>query len=278
VRSPETRTSEARKRCPPSTDNAFLRATIREQPEFPAGTAIRGNVVRRESRPDRRPLPRWATAAVVIYLAVTAAVVAVALLTSALNLGLDQMWLLRGLMLLTLPVSAAYLVVGILLDLPRPPWPQEFSFGGLRPTALLYYLGYLALAVVNAAVFRRIVLSTRKGKPVPAKADLAEVRPRGVNHNAKNLLWALPLAVLLSLPQWLVAGLAWCGISGCSGGGFGVSRGSEWVAVILSVVNGFIFAVAVFAVRWLYPARKRALIAVAAGTLFGLVGAAVTHG
>jgi hypothetical protein len=57
-----------------------------------------------------------------------------------------------------------------------------------------------------------------------------------------------------------------------------VAAGTEWVAVILSVVNGVIMAVAVFAVRWLYPTRKRALIALAAGTLFGLVGAAVTHG
>ncbi|PTT60999.1 hypothetical protein, partial [Arthrobacter sp. HMWF013] len=159
----------------------------------------------------------------------------------------------------------------------------------LTPTALLYYLGFLALAVVNAAVFRWVVLSTRKGKPVPAAATAGPAtppesaaeqaaRPRGVNENAQQLWWAVPLAVGLSLPQWLVASLMWCGVSGCSGGGFGVSSGSEWVAVILSVVNGLIFAVAVFAVRWLYPARKRALIAVAAGTLFGLLGAAVTHG
>jgi hypothetical protein len=250
--------------------------------------------VRRESGPGKRSLPRWASAAVVIYLAVTAAVVAVALLNSAFRLGLDSLWLLRALMLLTLPVSAAYSVVGILLDLPRPPWPREFGFGGLRPTALLFYLGYPALAVVNAAVFRWIVLSTRKGRPVqaapvqaaamagpatpPESAAGQAARPRGVNGNAKQLWWAVPLAVGLSLPQWLVASFMWCGVSGCSGGGFGVSTGSEWVAVILSVVNGLVFAVAVFAVRWLYPARKRALIAVAAGTLFGLLGAAVTHG
>ncbi|WP_426225170.1 hypothetical protein [Pseudarthrobacter sp. DSP2-3-2b1] len=209
----------------------------------------------------------------------TAAAVAVALLNSALSLGLDHLWLLRALMLLTLPVSAAYSVVGILLDLPRPPWPREFSFGGLSPTALLFYLGYLALAVVNAAVFRWIVLS-RKGKPrrEAATSTPKAVQPRGVNGNVKQLWWAVPLAVGLTLPQWLVAGFMWCGVSGCSGGGFGVSTGGEWVAVILSVVNGLIFAGAVFAVRWLYPARRRALIAVAAGTLFGLVGAAVTHG
>lgn len=101
---------------------------------------------------------------------------------------------------------------------------------------------------------------------------------RGVTPDVRKLRWTVPLAVLLSLPQWMVAGFAWCGISGCSGGGFGVVNGTEWVAVILSAVNGVILAVVVFAVRWLYPTRKRALISVAAGTLFGLIGAAFTHG
>ena len=101
---------------------------------------------------------------------------------------------------------------------------------------------------------------------------------RGITPDVGKLWWAVPVAVLLSLPQWMVAGFAWCGISGCSGGGFGVATGSEWIAVILSAANGVIMAVAVFAVRWLYPTGKRALIALAAGTLFGLLGAAVTHG
>ena len=57
-----------------------------------------------------------------------------------------------------------------------------------------------------------------------------------------------------------------------------MATGSEWIAVTLSVVNGVILAVAVFAVRWLYPTRKRALVALAAGALFGLLGAAITHG
>lgn len=149
---------------------------------------------------------------------------------------------------------------------------------------VLYYSGYVLLAVVNAGVFRRIVLSTRKRARVPvagmpgASPHYPDVKLRGVAPDARKLWWTVPLAVVLSLPQWMVASFAWCGISGCSGGGFGVATGTEWVAVILSVVNGVILAVAVFAVRWLYPTRKRALIALAAGTLFGLVGAAVTHG
>lgn len=123
-----------------------------------------------------------------------------------------------------------------------------------------------------------------EGRPVPAagtpgaSAQYPWVTLRGVTPDVRKLRWTVPLAVLLSLPQWMVAGFAWCGISGCSGGGFGVVNGTEWVAVILSAVNGVILAVVVFAVRWLYPTRKRALISVAAGTLFGLIGAAFTHG
>lgn len=236
--------------------------------------------MRTGSLPDQRALPRWAGIAVAVYLSVTVAVVGAALLAGAFDLDLDatvREWLMRSVVVLTLPVSAAYFAVGFLLDSSGPP-----SSGGWSPTAVLYYLGYLALAVVNAALFRWMVLSIRK--PVPAAATPVPVpldpglTIHGVTRNIRHLWWTVPLAVLLSLPQWLVAGLAWCGISGCSGGGFGVSTGTEWLAVTMSVVNGLILAVAVFAVRWLYPTRRRALIALAAGTLFGLVGAALTHG
>ncbi|KRE45111.1 hypothetical protein ASG92_12325 [Arthrobacter sp. Soil736] len=206
----------------------------------------------------------------------TVTVVVAALLTRGFELDLDAKFkegMLLVMVVLTLPVSAAYFVIGTF-----------GSGGGLGLTTVLYYAGYLLLAVVNAGVFRWIVLSTRKRIPVPAAGtpgaspQYPPVTIRGVTPDVRKLLWTVPLAVLLSLPQWMVAGFAWCGISGCSGGGFGVVTGTEWVAVILSVVNGVILAVAVFAVRWLYPTRKRALIALAAGTLFGLVGAAVTHG
>jgi hypothetical protein len=224
------------------------------------------------SRPNERALPRWARAAVVVYLSVTFAVVVAALVSRGFLLDLDAGFkegLLLAMVVLTLPVSAAYFVIG------------TFGSGAvLSLTVVLYYFGYLLLAVVNAGVFRSIVLSDRKGTPVPAAGTPgASARyPRGVTPDVRKLWWAVPLAVLLSLPQWMVAGFFWCGISGCSGGGFGVATGTEWVAGILSVVNGVILAVAVFAVRWLYPTWKRALIALAAGTLFGLVGAAITHG
>jgi hypothetical protein len=228
------------------------------------------------SGPNGRALARWARTAVVVYLSATVAVVVAALLSRGFALDLDAGFkegLLLALMVLTLPVSFAYFVIG--------------TFGSgtvLSLTTVLYYFGYLLLAVVNAGVFRWLVLSARRRTLVSAagtpgaSAQYPRVTLRGVTPDVRKLWWAVPLAVLLSLPQWMVASFAWCGISGCSGGGFGVATGSEWIAVILSVVNGVILAVTVFAVRWLYPTRKRALIALAAGTLFGLVGAAVTHG
>ncbi|QOD05968.1 hypothetical protein [Pseudarthrobacter sp. BIM B-2242] len=103
-------------------------------------------------------------------------------------------------------------------------------------------------------------------------------REYSINSKVRNLLWTVPLAFMLSLPSWFVAAFAWCGISGCSGGGFGVATGAQWLAITLSVLNGVIFAVAVFAVPWLYPTRRRALVALIAGALFGLLGAAITHG
>ncbi|MDQ0692197.1 hypothetical protein [Arthrobacter sp. W4I7] len=227
------------------------------------------------SQPNESAQPRWARIAVVAYLSVTFAVVITSLLAGTVDMGLDARFkdgLLHAMVFLTLPVSAAYFVIG------------AFGFeGGRGLTTVLYYCGYLLLAVVNAGVFRWVVRSARKRAPVPTGVPgtpplQPAVRLHGVTPDARQLWWTVPLAVLLSLPQWLVAGFAWCGISGCSGGGFGVATGTEWVAVILSVVNGVILAVAVFAVRWLYPTRQRALIALAAGTFFALLGAAVTHG
>lgn len=223
----------------------------------------------RGSRPNEGAPPRWARTAVVVYLSVTFAVVVAALLSRGFELVLDAGFkegLLLAMVVLTLPVSFAYFAIGTFS-----------SGGGLSLATVVYYFGFLLLAAVNAGVFRWIVLSVRKRAPVPAGMPGAtpqnpRVTLRGVTPDVGKLWWTVPLAVLLSLPQWMVAGFSWCGISGCSGGGFGVVTGTEWVAVILSVVNGFILAVAAFAVRWLYPTRKRALVALAAGTLFGLVG------
>lgn len=225
-------------------------------------------------------MPPWARILLVVYLAVVAVLVGAVLVLSAAGVPGVVQGLVIALAALTLPVSVGYLFVG-LLSSAGPPSPEEFSVGALSGAALAFYLGYLVLGLINAAVFRWLVLSARKSGPVPAVGDIArgqKANLQGVNPNIRKLLWTVPLAVLLTVPQWLVAMFAWCGISGCSGGGFGVSTGSEWLAVTLSAVNGLIVAVAVFAVPWLYPTGRRVLVAVAAGLLFALAGAAYTHG
>ncbi|MDP9695363.1 UNVERIFIED_ORG: multisubunit Na+/H+ antiporter MnhG subunit [Arthrobacter globiformis] len=67
----------------------------------------------RASRPNERALPRWARTAVVVYLSVTVAVVVAALLTQGLELNVDartKEGLLLAMVVLTLPVSAAYFI------------------------------------------------------------------------------------------------------------------------------------------------------------------------
>ena len=240
--------------------------------------------MRTESRRDKAFLPRWARTMVATYLSVTASAVVAAAVIRALGLGVDaglHNALMLAVIVLTLPVSAAYFVIGAFDS--GSTGPGGFRLGALGLLELFRYLGYLGFAAINAAVFRWLVLGIRNGRSVPSSASAGlprevVLRAHGVNSRVRNLLWAVPAAVLLTLPQWLVASLAWCGISGCSGGGFGVARGGEWIAVSLSVVNGLIFAVAVFVVPWLYPTGRRVLVSLTAGALFALLGAAITHG
>jgi membrane protease YdiL (CAAX protease family) len=161
---------------------------------------VKGERLSSCSRPNERALPRWATAAVVVYLSVTVTVVVAALLTNGLELDVDartKEGLLLAMVFLTLPVSAAYFVIGT-FGSGRPPSPEEISLGGLSLTAVLYYLGYVFLAAVNAGVFRWIVLSARRVTPVPAAgtpgapAQYPRVTLRGVTPDVRKLWWAVP--------------------------------------------------------------------------------------
>ncbi|MET3350534.1 UNVERIFIED_ORG: hypothetical protein ABID57_002226 [Arthrobacter sp. UYEF1] len=74
-----------------------------------------------------------------VYLSVPVAIVGVALVTGSLDLDLDgtvREWLMRFLVILTLPVSAAYFAVGFLFDSPGPP-----ASGGLRSPAVFTIWG-----------------------------------------------------------------------------------------------------------------------------------------
>ena len=62
---------------------------------------------------------------------------------------------------LTLPLSTPYYVAGS-LGSSQGSGPEELAVGALSLSAALYYLGFFLLAAVNAAIFRWIVISTRR--------------------------------------------------------------------------------------------------------------------
>ena len=62
---------------------------------------------------------------------------------------------------LTLPLSTPYYVAGS-LGSSQGSGPEELAVGALSLNAALYYLGFFLLAVINASIFRWIVISTRR--------------------------------------------------------------------------------------------------------------------
>jgi len=95
---------------------------------------------------------------------------------------------------------------------------------------------------------------------------------------ALHLLWAVPVAILLCLPASFVAGISWCGISGCSGGGYGLDTSDAALAIQACVVAAVVMAVPFALIPWLKPRTVRIVLALPIGSLWGLVMAVVTHG
>ena len=79
--------------------------------------------------------------------------------------------------------------------------------------------------------------------------DRAVVRPRRLLH----LLWTVPLAVALSLLPMLYGGINICGVSGCTGGGFGVSYGDELVNWVCAAIVAVVVTAAIGAIPWATP-------------------------
>lgn len=66
-----------------------------------------------------------------------------------------------------------------------------------------------------------------------------------------HLLWALPLAGVVALPLVVLAGFVICGISGCSGGGFGRTSDPDWILGILATLaSGLVMALPWVLVPW----------------------------
>jgi hypothetical protein len=85
------------------------------------------------------------------------------------------------------------------------------------------------------------------------------------------LLWALPLALIVGISTWIPTDIALCGISGCGGGGFGVSWDPVG-GIIGLAVGGAIVALPIVVVRWTTNRVLRTAIATVSALVFAVAG------
>jgi hypothetical protein len=85
------------------------------------------------------------------------------------------------------------------------------------------------------------------------------------------LLWALPLALIVGVSTLIPTDIALCGISGCSGGGFGVSWDPVG-GIIGLAVGGAIVALPIALIRWTTNRALRAATAAVSALVFAVTG------
>ena len=76
-----------------------------------------------------------------------------------------------------------------------------------------------------------------------------------------HLIWALPLALAVALIITVVAGITACGVSGCSGGGFGPATHLQPLAAILVVFAGAVLGAPLLLIGWTSQRRFRLAVA-----------------
>lgn len=84
-----------------------------------------------------------------------------------------------------------------------------------------------------------------------------------------HLLWAIPLAAVISLWLLFQAAIAECGISGCGGGGFGVATGERGMVPLLTWGIGVAWLLILAAAPWLRTWWLRCAIALVVGLAIG---------
>jgi hypothetical protein len=108
-----------------------------------------------------------------------------------------------------------------------------------------------------------------------------QAKPRKRMHPSLHLFWAVPVALAAGYPVWVVAAFSWCGISGCSGGGFGVYTDFVGLAIACAILAGVLLAATIAAVPWSQSWSRflaiRLVIAVGIGTAYAIAGAILTH-
>jgi hypothetical protein len=139
---------------------------------------------------------------------------------------------------------------------------------GPPPTVAAWIVSIAGSVVIAAVVAFCVAWPTLRAAPLGARDEVA---PRGIQllRGARHLLWTVPLTLILCAPLWVFAAISLCGISGCSGGGFGVStigRGTTW---LLCAVIGGLLTLPIALVPWLRPWWARIGIALVVGAAAG---------
>jgi len=86
-----------------------------------------------------------------------------------------------------------------------------------------------------------------------------------------HLLWALPIPVIVSSVLLMSALWDFCGINGCTGGGFGISRDVGTTIGDLAPIP-FLIGLPIFLVPWSPKRRARAVVALVIGIAFAGLG------
>ncbi|CAM5322834.1 hypothetical protein [Leifsonia shinshuensis] len=106
----------------------------------------------------------------------------------------------------------------------------------------------------------------------------APAAPRGRRHPGLHLLWVVPAVVVFCFVPWVVAALSWCGISGCTGGGFGRTLDGQWMAILACCIAAAALAIPLLFIPWVRRRSVRIPVAVVSGLAWGYLIAVVSHG
>jgi len=95
---------------------------------------------------------------------------------------------------------------------------------------------------------------------------------------AWHLLWVVPAVAAFCAVPFIVAALSWCGISGCSGGGWGRDLDDTWMAIVACCVAAAALAIPLLFIPWVRRRAVRVPVALLIGLAWGYLIAVLSHG